>query len=291
MWESAPNGLPTADIGWLKEDEEKGLFQRATSSKDKHGNTRWRKFLKDDRMWFHPPEFPGVVEWKVPSADTFYYSPVFFWRPVRVWHYSPRCLRPDCPARSNQTASLYRCGYSHTVRQICHMSGWYSMLTVVLACNAFCRKAAKESEERAIGSFLSLEACIIEQLSPAHRAVFPTILTLRRGVDKQVIRLMRDRTEGNTMTNVWRQVLESHCEEYLLRKDLYTTLLCQYRQPGKITRNLPQRFKLPPPRRELPSPKLLRKAFLLAEAENIEDYRMQITSTFSHQEDLQETFR
>ncbi|XP_067257165.1 uncharacterized protein [Chanodichthys erythropterus] len=234
MWESAPNGLPTADIGWLKEDEEKGLFQRAMSYKDKHGNTWWRKVLKDDRMWFHPPEFPGVEEGKVPSADSFYHSPVFFWRPVGVWRYSLRCPRPDCPARSNKTAFLYRCGYFHTVRQICHMSGWYSMLTEVLACNA-CRKAAKESEERAIGRFLSWEACIIEQLSPAHRAVFPTILTLRRGVDKQVIRLMWDRTEGNTMTKVWRQVLESHCEEYLLQKDLYTTLLCQYRQPGKIT--------------------------------------------------------
>ncbi|CAL8363093.1 unnamed protein product [Boreogadus saida] len=33
----------------------------------------------------------------------------------------------------------------------------------------------------------------------AHQAVFPAILTPRRGVDKQVVRLMRDRTEGNTM--------------------------------------------------------------------------------------------
>lgn len=55
-------------------------------------------------------------------------------------------------------------------------------------------------------------------------------------MDKQVIRLMRDRTEGNTMVKVWRQVQESHCEDYLQRKDLYTTLLSQYNKPGKITR-------------------------------------------------------
>ncbi|CAM4514910.1 unnamed protein product [Leuciscus chuanchicus] len=143
------------------------------------------------------------------------------------------------------------------------MSGWYSMLTEVLACNA-CRKPAKESEEHAIGRFLAWDVCILDQLSPAHRAVFPAILTLR---------LMRDRTEGNTMAKVWRQVLESHCEEYLQRKDLYTTLLSQYKKPGKITRNLCPKFQVPPPRRELPCPKLLRKAFLLAEAGNIEDYR------------------
>lgn len=57
----------------------------------------------------------------------------------------------------------------------------------------------------------------------------------RCGVDKAVISLLRDRTEGNTMSKVWRQVLEGHCQVYLERKDMYTTLLTQYNQPGKIT--------------------------------------------------------
>ncbi|TWW54945.1 hypothetical protein D4764_0131900 [Takifugu flavidus] len=35
------------------------------------------------------------------------------------------------------------------------------------------------------------------------------------------------------MANVGRQVQESHCEEYLQRKDLCTTLLTQYSEPGK----------------------------------------------------------
>lgn len=58
------------------------------------------------------------------------------------------------------------------------MSGWYSMLTEVLACNA-CRKAAQESKEHAISLFLAWDAAIISQLIPAHRAVFPAVLTLR----------------------------------------------------------------------------------------------------------------
>lgn len=37
------------------------------------------------------------------------------------------------------------------------------------------------------------------------------------------------------MAKVWRQVQEGHCEDYLQRKDLYTTLLSQYNQPGKVT--------------------------------------------------------
>ena len=45
---------------------------------------------------------------------------------------------------------------------------------------------------------------------------------------------------------------------------------------------LGHKFQPPPPapRRELPSAKLLRKAFLIAETEHIDDYRAQIMSTF-----------
>lgn len=123
---------------------------------------------------------PIIQEWwwgGVPSADSFFRSRVFFWRPVGVWGYSLRCPRSECPARAQKDTFLYRCGYSKTVRQICHMSGWYSMLTEVLACNA-CRKAAKESEQHVIGRFVAWEAAIINQLSPAHRAAFPAVLTL-----------------------------------------------------------------------------------------------------------------
>ena len=89
MWESGPHGLPEADIRWLKEDAERGLFQPQMSFEDKHKKIRKRKVLKSDRMWFYPPEFPGVVVGGgVPSADSFFHGRVFFWRPVGVWGYS-----------------------------------------------------------------------------------------------------------------------------------------------------------------------------------------------------------
>ncbi|XP_053271555.1 uncharacterized protein LOC128429789 isoform X3 [Pleuronectes platessa] len=270
QWESGPQGLPSADVKWLKEDAERGLFKNLPIAR--------RKILKDDRMWFHPPEIPGVVVGGgVPSADAFFRSRVFFWRPVGVWGYSLRCPRSGCPGE--KAAFLYPCGYGNTVRHICDMTGWYSMLTELLACNA-CRKAAKGSQEHTIGRFLAWDAAILKQLTPAHQAVFPAILTPRRGVDKQVVRLMRDRTEGNTMVKVWRQVQEGHCEEYLQRKDLYTNLLCQLSRPGSIMSALGHQYQKPPTRRELPSPRLLRKAYLIYEAEHIEDYRTQIMSTF-----------
>lgn len=111
--------------------------------------------------------------------------------------------------------------------------------------------------------------------------MFPTVLTARRGVDKGVLLLLRDRTEGNTMTKVWRQVQENHLEDYNQRRDLYITLLMALVQPGNIMTAFGHReFQKPPPQRELPYARLLRHAFLLAEAENVQDYRSQILSTF-----------
>ena len=69
--------------------------------------------------------------------------------------------------------------------------------------------------------------------------------TYRRGVDRNVVRLLRDRTEGNTMEKVWRQVQENHVE-YLQRKDLYTTLLITIDAPGGIFSAMRQTFQTPP---------------------------------------------
>ena len=157
MWESGPKGLPE------KEDADRGLFQHQMSFEDKFGIIRKRKV---------------VVGGGVPSADSFFHSRVFPWRPASVWGYSLHCPRSECPACAKEDTFLYCCGYSKAVRQICHMSGWYSMLMEVLACST-CRKAAQDSKEHAINSFLAWDAAIISQLSPAHRAMFPAVLTLR----------------------------------------------------------------------------------------------------------------
>lgn len=69
-------------------------------------------------------------------------------------------------------------------------------------------------------------------------------------------------------------------EEYLQWKDLYTTLLMTFAEPGGIVSALRHTFQAPLPPRELPSAWLLRHAFLLAEASNVRDYRSQILSTF-----------
>ena len=155
---------------------------------------------------------------------------------VEVQHQMPTSRMSSCGG-----GYLARCGYSRTVRHICDINGWYSMVIEVLQCNA-CRVAEKTGSHK-LGRFLAWDAPIMAQLSPARQAFFPAVLTPKRGLDKTVLRLLRDRTEGNTLSKVWRQVRESLCEDYLSRKAMYTTLLASLSKEGSIVREYPKTRK------------------------------------------------
>ncbi|XP_048885476.1 uncharacterized protein LOC125751053 [Brienomyrus brachyistius] len=278
LWEN-PNGIPSADISWLKEDTERGMFTPVQIYRDHTGHLKRRRVMKSDRMWFYPPECPGYVRGSLPNPDLFFRSRVFVWRPVGVWRCSLKCPRGEACVGAGQNVHLYKSGFHHRVRQICDVSNWYTMLTEVLCCGP-CTKAARRGDGGTIGRWLAWDPAILSQLSEAHRALFPAILTAKRGVDRNVVRLLRDQTEGNTVVKVWRQIEENHAEEYLRCMDLYTTLLMPLVEPGGIVSASKQTFKAPPPQREIPSARLLRHAFLLAEADNLRFYRSQILSTF-----------
>ncbi|KAK3567644.1 hypothetical protein QTP86_020423, partial [Hemibagrus guttatus] len=203
LWEK-PNAIPPADVSWIKEDTERGLFTPVQTYKDITGLRKKRR-----------------------------------------------------------------------VRHICDVSSWYTMLTEVLCCGP-CTKAARSGEGSTVGRWL---ASITADSICTQINLHILTVTLFTDVDKSVVRLLHDRTEGNTMVNVWRQIQENHFEEYLHHKGLYTTLMSLV-EPRGIVSAMGHRFQAPPPPRELPSARLLRHAFLLAEANNVEDYRSQILSVF-----------
>ncbi|KAK9515936.1 hypothetical protein VZT92_026532 [Zoarces viviparus] len=93
------------------------------------------------------------------------------------------------------------------VRHICDVSSWYTVITEVLYCGA-CTKAVWSGEGGTVGRWLAWDPVILTHLSEAHQALFPDILTSRRGVDRSVVRLLKDRTEGNMMVKVWMQVVK-----------------------------------------------------------------------------------
>lgn len=91
LWEDS-QGIPSADIPWLKEDSEKGLFTPVQTYKDIKGVIRRRRVLKSDRMWFYPPEPPGFVSGGIPTPQAFFRGRFFFWRPIGVWRCSFRLV-------------------------------------------------------------------------------------------------------------------------------------------------------------------------------------------------------
>lgn len=100
LWEN-PNGVPCADVSWLKEDTERGLFTPVQMFKDSTGQLKRRRVMKGDRMWFYPPEPPGYVKDALPTPHLFFRSRVFVWRPVGVWRCSLKCPRGgDCGFRT-----------------------------------------------------------------------------------------------------------------------------------------------------------------------------------------------
>ncbi|XP_033999555.1 uncharacterized protein LOC117493208 isoform X2 [Trematomus bernacchii] len=105
LWENA-GGIPSADISWLKEDTERGLFTPVQTYKDIRGQIKRRRVMKSDRMWFYPPEPPGFVGGGLPTPQLFFRSRVFVWRPVGVWRYSIKCPRGENCVGSGRNVHL-----------------------------------------------------------------------------------------------------------------------------------------------------------------------------------------
>uniref|UniRef100_A0AAV2LX18 DUF6729 domain-containing protein n=1 Tax=Knipowitschia caucasica TaxID=637954 RepID=A0AAV2LX18_KNICA len=116
---------------------------------------------------------------------------------------SLKCPLGDKYVRAGEDVYLYRSEYPHRVKYICDSSGWYSMIREV-QCSGPCTKAGRKKEEGT-----AFPSC----------PILPAVLTSRRGVDKNVVRRLRDRTEGHTMAKGWRQIQENH-SNYFQRKDL-----------------------------------------------------------------------
>lgn len=81
LWENH-NGFSPADLSWVKEDTERGLFGPLKVYLDNAGVLKRRRVIKSDRFWFYPPEPPGYISGNVPTPHLFFWSRVFVWLPV-----------------------------------------------------------------------------------------------------------------------------------------------------------------------------------------------------------------
>ncbi|XP_077058226.1 uncharacterized protein LOC143720384 [Siphateles boraxobius] len=219
-----------------------------------------RAALTDNlQMWWYPPQ-PRLQYHQPPaSPDVFFTWPLCLWMPYRMWSYKLICSSPDCRRSGRRLTS---CGLYKTVRRVLNLHGWYFLATEYLECQRCHKKLAAWSYD------------VLDQLDPAHRRMFPAILTYRFSCDMHVAKLMRERSLGNSVSMLYHKLCEQHSEEWMERSLQYLSVC--HRFHGTTT----QPISPPPPKPPVPTAKWL----LSVHAEDIRsrygELKARVTSVF-----------
>ncbi|CAL8258403.1 unnamed protein product [Arctogadus glacialis] len=167
--------------------------------------------------------------------------------------------RPTCCQKH-----LTKCGMYKTIRKVLDIDGWYLMATEYLECRRCGRKVAAWSQE------------VMRQLGEGHRALFPAILTYKLACDRRVIIQLRERTRGNSATQLQKKLCEAHTEAWMRRSIHYLSVMEPFTSTGVV------RQCTPPPK---PSPDVPQYGWLLVVychdiLSRLEDVKARVTSVF-----------
>ncbi|CAM4668159.1 unnamed protein product [Leuciscus chuanchicus] len=188
------------------------------------------------QIWWYPPQ-PRLQYHQPPaSPDVFFTWPLCLWMPYRMWSYKLICSSPDCRLSGQRLTS---CGLYKTVRRVLNLHGWYFLATEYLECQRCHKKLAAWSYD------------ILDQLDPAHRRMFPAILTYRFSCDMHVAKLMSERSLGNSVSMLYHKLCEQHSEEWMERSLQYLSVCDRFQ--GTTT----QPISPPPPKPPVPTAKWL----------------------------------
>ena len=113
-----------------------------------------------------------------------------------------------------------------------------------------------------------------------HKLQFPAILTYRYACDVRVIRLLRQRGLGNSLTQLQRKLTEQHSERWLVRMIQYLNDCKHFRDASTIGLINCPKFEDPPEYIPLPSYKWFLTAYVQDILPRIEEIKSGITSTF-----------
>lgn len=288
-WNETTHGIAAANMRWLKDSCEYGLFKTAKPYKNTKGEIIERKIFKE-QLEFTPPPIPTVIKGSVPNMFGFFTTTVFFWRPVGVINAKIKCPNEQCPAPAD--AYLVKHGFGSSPRQVCGMKFYYTLLTERLMC-CHCKKqrhlGSQDSDDEAPDKsqyiWHAYSPQIMMRLAPAIRSMFPAVLCGKCTIDRNVVTLLNDRLNAVSMTKVQRLVKHGHDEWYAERRDLYQTLLYEAHtdktssQKRILSYVRPSGTYTPPISQPcLPSARTLRRAHLIMEMEKMPDYRASILS-------------
>ncbi|MEQ2257442.1 hypothetical protein ILYODFUR_034884, partial [Ilyodon furcidens] len=218
--------LPSFQQDWIR----KSLFRA-----DK--KTGKPELMPHPNFWLYSPQPPTIFTEPPSSPDVFFCRPLFLWMPLKMWLIPLACVQPACNNHRLTAAGLYR-----TVRKVLDIDGWYDMAREYLECKGCKKKYPAWSEE------------ILGQLDMGHRRKFPTILTYRYSCDCRVVIMMRERTHGNSVTQLYIKLQEEYSAAWTRRVLEYFTACEPFTDSSIIE---PPVFSAPPPLPPLPKPKWL----------------------------------
>ncbi|XP_072302660.1 uncharacterized protein [Eucyclogobius newberryi] len=194
------------------------------------------------------------------SADIFFCRPLFLWIPLKMWSIPLVCVQPNCGNHRLTAAGLYR-----TVCRVLDIDGWYDMATEYLECKRCKKKYPGWSEE------------VLKQLDMGHRYMFRAILTYRYTCDMRVVWMMRERTQGNSVTQLYKKLNEEHSEVWTDHALQYLTACEQFVCSDHVERPA---FSEPAPLPALPKPKWLLNVYCRDVLTRLDEVKASITSVF-----------
>ncbi|XP_030202020.1 uncharacterized protein LOC115534878 [Gadus morhua] len=180
--------------------------------------------------------------------------------PRKMFKFPLVCVRPACGKHKLTAAGLYQ-----TVHQVLDIDGWYDLATEYLECKGCSRKYPAWSED------------ILGQLDMGHRSQFPALLTYRYSCDIRVLRMMRERTMGNSSSQLYKKLQEQHSEKWLQRVLQYLTACEPFTRLSLVH---PPAFAKPPELPDLPKPKWLLAVYARDVLARLHLVKAKITSIF-----------
>ncbi|XP_038842219.1 uncharacterized protein LOC120041349 [Salvelinus namaycush] len=221
-------------------------------------NSIGRSTLTTDLVtWWTPPQPRPIYNQPPASPDPFFACQLFLWMPARIWAYKLACPQSGC------RGTLCKAGLYKTIRRVLDIDRWYLMATEYLECGRCKKKVAGWSRD------------LVSQLDARHRCQFPAILTYKLSCDLRVVRMLRSRSLGNSASQTYSKLCDSHSESWMRSGIRYLGECEQFLALGTGWQ-----FTDPPEMPPVPSPVWLLTVYSHDVLSRLDEVKARVTSIF-----------
>lgn len=183
--------------------------------------------------------------------------------PKKLWKVRLTCPGKDCKGQELTSAGIYR-----TLRRVLSLSGFYYLATEYLECSKCKRKLCNWNQD------------LLDQLDVGRRTQFPCILTRLKACDLEVVKLLRHRGLGNSVSRLRQNLAEVHGEDMLKRTAHYLSDCQTFSAAHKKGLVDKSHFPPPPTPHRVPSCQWLTTVYSFDVQSRLEEVKAAITSVY-----------